>query len=84
MSRLRDSEWVQSRSWSRSQILVSPYSDFILYLKAVYGADLEEGLAGTFIAAMFEEADNDEYVMDIRNCVDQQYPAITESHFTVE
>ena len=55
-----------------------------VFFKAVYGADVEEGLAGTFIAALFEEAANDEHVLDIRNWVDQQYPAMTGSRFTVE
>merc|ERR1719317_447000 len=50
----------------------------------VYGPDVEEGLAGTFIAKVFEEAANDEDVIDIQRWVDMQYPADLGSRFTVE
>ena len=41
-------------------------------------------MAGTFIAAMFEEAAKDEHVIDIQKWVDQQYPALAGNRFTVE
>ena len=50
----------------------------------VYGPDVEEGLAGTFIAKVFEEAAYDEDVIDIQRWVDMQYPADLGSRFTVE
>ena len=56
----------------------------LLVCKVVYGADVEEGLAGTFIASMFEEAAKDEHVIDIQKWVDQQYPATAGNRFTVE
>ena len=48
------------------------------------GCDAEEGLAGTFLAELFEEAANDENVIDIQKWVDQQFPAMPSSRFTVE
>ena len=50
----------------------------------VYGPDVEEGLAGTFIADLFEEAAHDKDVINIQRWVDMQYPAEPGNRFTVE
>ena len=56
----------------------------LLLTKVLYGPDVEEGLAGTFIADMFEAAANDDDVIDIKRWVGMQYPESPGNRFTVE